>query len=60
MKSIFQIGNLKSNGHYALATVHHDTVYISCQFSIDPDTQEKRFGTIEEETLQVLQNIELI
>jgi 2-iminobutanoate/2-iminopropanoate deaminase len=60
MKSIFEVGNLKSNGHYALATIHNDTVYVSGQFSIDPVTQEKKFGTIEEETLQALQNIEYI
>lgn len=60
MESIFQVGNLKSNGHYALATIHNDTVYVSGQFSIDPVTSEKKFGSIEEETLQVLQNIECI
>lgn len=60
MESIFEVGNMKSNGHYALATIHNDTVYISGQFAIDPDTREKKFGTIEEETLQALQNIEYI
>jgi reactive intermediate/imine deaminase len=60
MESIFQVGNLRSNGHYALATIHHDTVYVSGQLSIDPETGEKKFGTIEEETLQVLRNIESI
>lgn len=60
MRSIFEVRNLKSNGHYALATIHGDTVYVSGQFSIDPETREKKFGTIEEETLQALQNVELI
>ena len=60
MKSIFEVGNLKSNGHYALATVHQHTVYVSGQFSINPETREKSFGTIEEETLQALQNVEMI
>lgn len=60
MNSIFQVGNLKSNGHYALATIHNDTVYVSGQLAIDPVTAEKKFGTIEEETLQALQNVELI
>jgi 2-iminobutanoate/2-iminopropanoate deaminase len=45
MKSIFEVGNLKSNGHYALATIHNDTVYVSGQFSIDPVIREKKFGT---------------
>ncbi|MGG1397664.1 RidA family protein [Bacillus salipaludis] len=60
MKSIFEVGNLKSNGHYALATVHQNTVYVSGQFAINPETQEKQFGTIEEETLQALKNVEMI
>ncbi|WP_043932523.1 RidA family protein [Bacillus sp. EB01] len=60
MESIFQVGNLKSNGHYALATIHNDIVYVSGQFAIDPITQQKKFGTIEEETLQALKNIEFI
>lgn len=60
MESIFEVGNLKSNGHYALATVHQGTVYVSGQFAIDPITGQKKFGTIEEETLQALTNIEMI
>ncbi|WP_028401689.1 RidA family protein [Ectobacillus panaciterrae] len=60
MKSIFEVGNLKSNGHYALATVRNDTVYVSGQFAIDPITREKKYGTIEEETLQALKNVEMI
>jgi 2-iminobutanoate/2-iminopropanoate deaminase len=60
LKSIFEVGNLKSNGHYALATIHQSTVYVSGQFSIDPETRKKKFGTIEEETLQALKNVEMI
>lgn len=60
MKKIFEVGNLKSNGHYALATVHQDTVYVSGQFAIDPETSEKKFGPVEEETLQALKNVEAI
>lgn len=60
MKQIFTVKNLKSNGHYSLATIHGDTVYVSGQLSFDPETGEKKHGTVEEETLQVLKNIELI
>ncbi|OEH53397.1 enamine deaminase RidA [Oceanobacillus sp. E9] len=60
MKSLFEVGNLKSNGHYALATIHQGNVYVSGQFAIDPETGEKKFGTIEEETLQALRNVESI
>ncbi len=34
MKSILEVGNLKSNGHYAFATIHQNTVYVSGQFAI--------------------------
>ncbi|WP_148358826.1 RidA family protein [Peribacillus simplex] len=60
MKSIFEVGNLKSNGHYALAIVHQNTVYVSGQFAFNPETCDKKFGTIEEETLQALKNVEMI
>ncbi|MFC7060792.1 RidA family protein [Halobacillus seohaensis] len=60
MKSIFEVENLKSNGHYALATIHDHTVYISGQFAIDPETRERKFGAIEDETSQALKNVEMI
>ncbi|WP_144524482.1 RidA family protein [Bacillus pumilus] len=60
MESILQVGNLKSNGHYAFATIHQNTVYVSGQFAINPETTEKEFGPIEEETLQALKNVEMI
>jgi len=60
MKQLFEVDHLKSNGHYALATIHQDTVYVSGQFSIDPETSKKKYGTIEEETLQALQNVQRI
>lgn len=60
MKQIFEVGNIKSNGHYALATIHDNTVYVSGQFSVDAETGKRKFGTIEEETLRALQNVEKI
>lgn len=60
MESIFEVGNLKSNGHYAFATIHQNTVYVSGQFAINPETTEKEFGPIEKETLQALKNVEMI
>lgn len=60
MESILEVGNLKSNGHYAFATIHQNTVYVSGQFAINPETREKEFGPIEEETLQALKNVEMI
>lgn len=60
MESIREVGNLKSNGHYAFATIHQNTVYVSGQFAINPETTEKEFGPIEEETLLALKNVEMI
>ncbi|AVM24007.1 RidA family protein [Bacillus pumilus] len=60
MESILEVGNLKANGHYAFATIHQNTVYVSGQFAINPETREKEFGSIEEETLQALKNVEMI
>ncbi|MEC1503674.1 RidA family protein [Bacillus sonorensis] len=40
--------------------MHQNAIYVSGQFAIDPITQEKKFGTIEEETLQALSNIAYI
>lgn len=44
-------------GHYAQATVHDGTIYVSGQLSIDPVTGDKRPGSIEEQTRQVLENV---
>lgn len=60
MKVIKKVNGLKSNGHYALAVVKDNLVFISGQFSIDNETGEKKFGTAEEEAKQVLENIDLI
>lgn len=60
MESVLEVGNLKSNGHYSFATIHQNTVYVSGQFAINPETTEKEFGPIEEETLQALKNVEMI
>src|SRR5688572_1747114 len=44
-------------GHYSQAVVYNGLVYVSGQLSIDPRTGEKRLGSIEEQTEQVLNNI---
>ncbi|MHB1393666.1 MAG: RidA family protein [Clostridia bacterium] len=51
---------LKPAGHYSQAIINNGVMYISGQLSVNPDTGEKKFGTIEEETSRVLENIELI
>lgn len=47
-------------GHYAQAVVHGGLVYVSGQLAVDPETGEKRLGSIEEQTKQALSNIAAI
>jgi len=47
----------KPSGHYSQAIVHDNIVYVSGQLPIDPQTGEKRIGTIEEQTEQALKNL---
>lgn len=47
-------------GHYSQAVVCNGLVFVSGQLSIDPKTGEKKLGTIEEQTEQVLNNIAAI
>jgi 2-iminobutanoate/2-iminopropanoate deaminase len=47
-------------GHYSQAVVCNGLVLISGQLPIDPKTSRKKFGTIEEQTEQVLNNIAAI
>jgi len=44
-------------GHYSQAIVHDGLVFVAGQLPIDPDTTERRVGTIEEQTEQALKNI---
>jgi 2-iminobutanoate/2-iminopropanoate deaminase len=45
-------------GHYSQAIKHNGLVFVSGQLSIDPQTGAKKLGSIEEQTEQVLRNIE--
>ena len=47
-------------GHYSQAVVHNNLVYVSGQLPIDPETGEKRIGSIEEQTEQALKNLAAI
>lgn len=44
-------------GHYSQGLVHNHIVYVSGQLPIDPQTGEKRIGSIEEQTEQALRNV---
>ncbi len=47
-------------GHYSQAIRHRGLLYVSGQLPIDPQTGEKKLGSIEEQTLQVLNNLDEI
>lgn len=47
-------------GHYSQAVVYDGLVFVSGQLSIDPRTGEKKLGSIEEQTVQVLDNVAAI
>jgi 2-iminobutanoate/2-iminopropanoate deaminase len=49
-----------AGGHYSQAVVHNGLVFVSGQLSIDPQTGEKKLGSIEEQTEQALKNVEAI
>ena len=44
-------------GHYSQAAVHNGIVYVAGQLPIDPQTGERRVGSIEEQTEQALMNL---
>jgi 2-iminobutanoate/2-iminopropanoate deaminase len=44
-------------GHYSQAVVYNGIVYVAGQLSIDPQTGEKKIGTIEEQTELALNNV---
>jgi 2-iminobutanoate/2-iminopropanoate deaminase len=47
-------------GHYSQAIVHNDLVFVSGQLPVDPVSGERICTSIEEQTLQVLDNLEAI
>ena len=47
-------------GHYSQAIVHGGLVFVSGQLPVNPDTGEKKVGTIEEQARQALANLDAI
>ena len=47
-------------GHYSQAVVYNGLVFVAGQLSIDPQTGEKKIGSIEEQTEQALKNVAAI
>jgi 2-iminobutanoate/2-iminopropanoate deaminase len=44
-------------GHYSQGVVFNNLVFVSGQLSVDPQTREKKLGSIEEQTEQALNNV---
>jgi 2-iminobutanoate/2-iminopropanoate deaminase len=57
VKSVLTPNAPKPAGHYSQAIVHNRLTYVSGQLPIDPQTGEKRIGSIEEQTEQALRNL---
>ena len=47
-------------GHYSQAIIHNDLVFVSGQLPIKPGSGERVITSIEEQTLQVLNNLKAI
>jgi 2-iminobutanoate/2-iminopropanoate deaminase len=47
-------------GHYSQAVVYNDLIFISGQLPINPETNRKITGSIEEQADQVLKNVKAI
>ncbi len=61
MKQIINTPNAPAPvGPYNQATAHNGTLYVSGQIALDPKSGELITRTIEEETHQVLQNLQAI
>ncbi len=60
MKVIMTNDAPQAAGHYAQAIEHQGLVYVSGQLPIDPKSDERHVGSIEEQTEQALSNLEAI
>lgn len=60
MREILTPDAPKPGGHYTQAIVHKETVYISGILPIDPHTGNKKVGSVEDQTHQVLTSMDAI
>lgn len=60
IKEVYTDKAPKPAGHYSQGIIYGNLIFISGQLPIDPSTGEKKTGSIEEQTLQVLKNIKEI
>jgi 2-iminobutanoate/2-iminopropanoate deaminase len=57
METIFTSNAPKPAGHYSQAVIHNGIIYVAGQVPIDPKTNEKITGRIEEQAGQVFKNL---
>ncbi len=60
IKELYTPNIPEPKGHYSQAIQYNDTIYVSGQLPVNPFTGDPVKGDIEEQTLQVLENIETI
>ncbi len=60
MKQFFTHKAPAPAGHYSQAVIHGNTIYVSGQLPVKPETAEKMTGEIEEQALQALSNLKAI
>lgn len=60
MKTIHTTNAPQPAGHYAQAIVHNGFVFVSGQLPVNPERNEKVMMSVEDQTLQVLRNLEAI
>ena len=60
MKKIVTNKAPNPSGHYSQAIVHNDVMYVSGQLPINPGESPGEPGSIEEQTIQVIKNLEAI
>ena len=60
-KRVFQTDKAAvTGGPYAQAVIHDGLIYVSGQGAVDPETNQLRLGTVEEEAELALQNLKII
>ena len=60
-KQVFQTDKAAvTGGPYAQAVIHDGLIYVSGQGAADPETNQLRLGTVEEEAELALQNLKII
>lgn len=60
MKFVDTDYSVRDGGHYTPGIIHGDTLYISGQLSIDPETKSVPTGGVKAEAAQSLKNLETV